>query len=90
MRCASGLFNIKTTKGCGTHMRKLNFFGWKSEEKVHVHHLRPFTPSLPYPINQTTNHIGKYSTSSLRSIFRELLICNSTVRFEIPRLSDIS
>jgi len=31
MRCASGLFSIKTTKDIGTHMRKLNIFKLKVE-----------------------------------------------------------
>ena len=52
------------------------------------HH--PFTPSLRQPISQTISHIGRNSTSSFRRIFRELLICNSTVRFEIFSLSEIS
>lgn len=31
MRCALGLFCIKTTKDNGTHMRKLNIFKLKAE-----------------------------------------------------------
>ena len=43
-----------------------------------------------YRINQKTSKLGRNSTSSVLRILRELLICSSTVRFEIESWSDIS
>ena len=106
MRCAIGLSSVKTTKDIGTHMRKFNIFGWKSEDRSPIpkkkitttlhtlaaSHFRLFAPSFPLhsPINHTISHTGINSTSSFLRTFNELLICNSTVRFEIPSLSEIS
>lgn len=62
MLCASGLFSIKTTKDIGTHILKLNIFGWKTEiSSLTFVNFFTFSFTLPH-LNASNNLIftGNY------------------------------